>query len=170
MEIRNKLLKKEILKQLYFNKFFSIAALSTSLNKSIPIILKVINELIKEGLVVETGFAPSTGGRRAVMYSLKPGLQYIIAVAMDQFVTRIAVMDTSNALVGSVAKFEIPLAKNADALPELITHIQQVIRESAIAKEKIIGIGIGMPGFIDARKGLNYSFLESDNKSICDII
>ncbi|HEY1872104.1 MAG TPA: sugar kinase, partial [Chitinophagaceae bacterium] len=74
MEMKNKIIKKEILKQLYFNKYLSIATLSTQLNKSIPIILKIINELIGEGLVVETGFAPSTGGRRAVTYSIKAGL------------------------------------------------------------------------------------------------
>ena len=169
MEMRNKLIKKEIQKQLYFNKYLSIAALSTSLNKSIPVILKTISELIEEGLVIETGFAPSTGGRRPVMYSLKTGLQYIIAVAMDQFVTRIALMDINNAIIGDIEKFDLPLANNESALQLLITGIDNFIQMSGISKEKIIGIGIGMPGFIDAKKGLNYSFLESD-KSICDSV
>jgi predicted NBD/HSP70 family sugar kinase len=33
-------------------------------------------------------------------------------------------------------------------------------------RSKIAGIGIGMPGFVDAKKGLNYSFLPSNNQSI----
>jgi len=169
MEIRNKLIKKEILKLLYFNKYLSIAALSTGLNKSIPIILKIINELIEEGLVMETGFAPSTGGRRAVMYSVKTGLQYIIAIAMDQFVTRIALIDMDNTITGNIEKIDLPLAKNENALQLLINNIESFINKSGIAKEKIIGIGIGMPGFIDGKKGLNYSYLES-GKSICDSV
>jgi predicted NBD/HSP70 family sugar kinase len=169
MEMRNQIIKKEILKQLYFNKYLSIATLSTHLNKSIPIILKIVNELIEEGLVIETGFAPSTGGRRAVMYSVKTGLQYIIAVAMDQFITRIAVMDMNNAITGNIEKIDLPLARNENALQQLTSSIENFIKNSGIAKEKIIGIGIGMPGFIDAKKGLNYSFLESD-KSIVDSI
>jgi len=169
MEMRNRLIKKEILKLLYFNKYLSIASLSSSLNKSVPIILKIVSELIKEGLVVETGYAPSTGGRRAVMYSLKTGLQYIIAVSMDQFVTRIALMDINNTIIGNIQKIALPLAKNDSALQVLTDAINDFINDSGISKEKIIGIGIGMPGFIDAKKGLNYSFLES-GKSICDSI
>ncbi|MEP6682019.1 MAG: ROK family protein, partial [Parafilimonas sp.] len=167
--MRNRLIKKEILKLLYFNKYFSIAALSSSLNKSIPLVLKIVGELIEEGFVIETGYAPSTGGRRAVKYSLKKDLQYIIAVSMDQFVTRIALMDIDNTIIGNIQKIDLPLAKNENALQLLITTIDDFIKESGISKEKIIGIGIGMPGFIDAKKGLNYSFLES-GKSICDSV
>ncbi len=170
MQMRNRFIKKEIVKHLYFNKFLSIAALSTILNKSIPIILREVNELIDEGLVVETGFAPSTGGRRAVMYSIKEGLQYIVAVSMDQFVTRIALMDVTNKISGTVETIELSLAKNGDALTGLKNHIKDFIGKSTVSKESIIGIGIGMPGFIDSQKGLNYSFLESGDKSICDVI
>lgn len=169
MVMRNRLIKKEILKLLYFNKHFSIASLSSSLNKSIPLVLKIVGELIEEGFVIETGYAPSTGGRRAVKYSLKKDLQYIIAVSMDQFVTRIALMDIDNTIIGNIQKIDLPLAKNENALQLLITTIDDFIKESGISKEKIIGIGIGMPGFIDAKKGLNYSFLES-GKSICDSV
>ncbi|MEP6467871.1 MAG: ROK family protein, partial [Parafilimonas sp.] len=167
--MRKKLIKKEILKLLYFNKYLSIAALSTSLSKSIPVVLKIVSELIEEGLIIETGFAPSTGGRRAVMYSLKAGLQYIVAVSVDQFVTRIALMDMTNAIIGNIEKIDLPLAKNENALQQLITCIDDFINAVPVSKEKIIGIGIGMPGFIDAKKGLNYSFLET-SKSICDSV
>ncbi len=166
----NVFIKKEVIKQLYFNKILSIASLSSNLNKSIPIILKITSELIEEGYVIETGFAPSTGGRRAVMYSLKNDFRYIIAVSMDQFVTRIVLMDENNTIIGSIEKFELLLAKNENALKLLTDCIKGFVEKLTIANEKIIGIGIGMPGFIDAGKGLNYSFLESGDKSICNYI
>jgi predicted transcriptional regulator len=43
--------------------------LSLLFDKSIPSITKAINELIKEGFVVEEGYAPSSGGRRPLMYA-----------------------------------------------------------------------------------------------------
>jgi glucokinase-like ROK family protein len=168
--MKSNLVKKEIIKQLYFNKSISITALSVNIGKSIPITLKITKELIDKGLVIETGFAPSTGGRKPVMYALKPDLQYIVAVAMDQLITRIAIMDTCNTILGTVEKFEIPLAKTENTLNLLTKRIDDFIKGLDIPKNKIIGIGIGMPGFIDAKKGLNYSFLESENKSICDVI
>ncbi len=168
--MKTSLLNKEIIKQLYFNQFLSVTTISHRLNKSIPFVLKEVGKLIKEGQVIETGLAPSTGGRRALVYSLRSNGQYILAVAMDQLVTRIALLDSNNNIVGSIEKIEFVLAKNEQALPELIEHIRGFIKRSGIDENKMIGIGIGMPGFVDAKQGLNYSFLESDNKSICTLI
>ena len=55
---------RQILKQLYFNNMVSCAELSLKINKSLPLTTKILNELIEDGWVIETGFAPSTGGRR----------------------------------------------------------------------------------------------------------
>ena len=59
-----------------------------------------MNELVEDGYVMETGYAPSSGGRRPQMYSLKPDIMYTVSVAMDQFVTRLAVMDMQNRRIG----------------------------------------------------------------------
>ncbi|MEO6962003.1 MAG: ROK family protein [Puia sp.] len=75
-----------------------------------------------------------------------------------------------NRPVTNVEKFELPLAKNGEALSILIKRIDKHILKSGVKKDKIIGMGIGMPGFIDAEKGLNYSFLETGGKSITKLI
>ena len=85
--------KKQIQKHLYFGGELSCADLSELTKRSIPLTAKIINELIEEGSVVETGLANSTGGRRPQMYSLKSDITYIVAVSMDQLVTRIAILD-----------------------------------------------------------------------------
>jgi len=130
----------------------------------------MLNELIAEGHVSETGYAPSTGGRRPLMYSIRPDNMYVVAVSMDQFISRIVISDMKNSDVTAVEKFELPLARNTEALSILIGKIDHHINQSGIKKEKIIGIGIGMPGFIDSGKGLNYSFLETGGKSITQLI
>jgi predicted NBD/HSP70 family sugar kinase len=85
---------------------------------------------------------------------------------MDQLVTRISLMDIHNNHVVGIHKFELPLQKNPNALSDLASKIEQVITSSGIAKNKIIGAGIGMPGFIDSKKGVNYSYLESEDRTI----
>src|SRR6201995_2302992 len=86
-------LKNMIVKRLYFDKALSCAELSELFDKSIPSIAKAINELIAEGFVVEQGYAPSSGGRRPLLYSIKPDAMYILAVAMDQLSARIQLLD-----------------------------------------------------------------------------
>lgn len=162
--------KRNILRRLYFAGTLSCAELSEQIHKSLPLTTKLINDLITEGTVIEKGHAPSTGGRRPLQYSLKSDTMYIVSVAMDQFVSRIAILDMHNRYLTGIEKFELPLSKNAEALSLLAGKIESVIKGSNIARDKIIGIGIGMPGFVDAIKGLNYSFLETPNGSITEYI
>lgn len=117
----------------------------------------MLNELIADGVVVEKGFAPSSGGRRPIMYSLKAGVFYVVSVALDQFVARIVLMDMQNVFVTEVQKFDLRLMQDKDAITTLTDRISKLIEKANISKEKIIGIGIGMPGFIDTNKGINYS-------------
>ncbi len=162
--------KKMIVRQLYFAGLLSCADLSERIAKSIPLTAKTLNELVTEGYVEETGYAPSTGGRRPLMYTLRKDRMYILSVAMDQFITRMALMDMGNRYITPIEKFELPLAGNPGALDTLIERINQLVTRSGIAKEKIIGIGIGMPGFVDAAKGINYSFFEEERLAIDRIL
>ena len=162
--------KRRILKQFYFAQSLSCADLCDKLDKSLPLITKLINELVDEGKVIETGLAPSTGGRRPLMYSIKPDNQYIVAVSMDQLITRIALIDMYNNSVGNVTKIDLPLSKNAQSLVILTEAIDSFIQNLSIGRDKIIGVGIAMPGFIDVKKGINYSFLKTNEGSITKYI
>lgn len=126
--------------------------------------------MVDKGVVSETGFAQSTGGRRPVMYTIRSGVLYVVAVAMDQFITRIVIMDMHNGYVTPVEKYELPLRKNAAALGILIEKMDALIQRSGIDKSRIAGIGIGMPGFVDVKKGVNYSFLDNESRSIVETI
>ena len=170
MSKKNNSYRKKIVKQLYFNKTLSCAELSSKIKRSFPLTTRMIDELIQEKYVVESGYAPSSGGRRPIMYSLSPGILYIVSVAMDQFITRIAIVNMENKIISPVEKFELPLHDNAEALNTLSKRINKLISKSGIPKAKIIGIGIGMPGFVDVKKGINYTFLKADGKTITEYI
>lgn len=170
MTEKNQLYKKKIIKHLYFSNMLSCADLSNKIHKSLPVTAKLLSKLMEDGWVIETGFAASTGGRRPVMYSLKPDILYVVSVAMDQLITRIVIMNVQNKNVTDTAIFELPLPKNPQALATLAEKIDEVIKRSGIPKSNIAGVGIGMPGFVDAVKGMNYTFLEPDQGTITQYI
>jgi predicted NBD/HSP70 family sugar kinase len=170
MTEKNQLYRKKIIKHLYFSNMLSCADLSHKIHKSLPVTTKILGKLIEENWVTETGFAASTGGRRAVMYSLKPDVLYVVSVAMDQLITRIAILNMQNNQVTDTAFFELPLSKNPQALSTLTEKIDEVISLSGISKNNIAGVGIGMPGFVDALNGLNYTFLEPEQGTLTQYI
>src|ERR1700743_676082 len=156
-------LKNMIVKQLYFDKALSCAELSDLFDKSIPSITKAVNELMGEGFVVEQGYAPSSGGRRPLLYSIKPDAMYILAIAMDQLSTRIQLLDLLNTPVAGSMSFVLKLLNNDAPRAPQVKSINNYILKSGISKEKIAGIGMGMPGFINVRQGINYTYLNAGN-------
>jgi predicted NBD/HSP70 family sugar kinase len=163
-------LKHMITKCLYFDKAMSCAELSELFDKSIPSIAKALNELIEKGFVVEQGYAPSSGGRRPLMYAINADAMYILAIAMDQMNTRIQLVDLRNQPVAEMMMFELKLAGNDCALNTLVEQINKYLGNSGVLKEKITGIGIGMPGFIDPIQGKNYTYLKSGDRSLSQYI
>ncbi|HEU4610264.1 MAG TPA: ROK family protein [Chitinophagaceae bacterium] len=133
--------------------------MSIRTQRSLPFCSRILNELIENGLVAESGLAESTGGRRAHTYALVQDAMYIVAVAMDQLVTRIAILNMLNRELGETRVVALSLYDNREALPMLIKNIENHILGLGISKSSIIGIGIGMPGFVDVVKGVNHSFL-----------
>ena len=109
MSLKKLSYRKQIIKQLYFNNTLSCTGISIEIGKSIPYTGKLIEELIDEGYVIETGLAESTGGRRPLMYSLSEHMLYVAVVVIDQYITRIAVVDMKNNSVGDIEKLELVL-------------------------------------------------------------
>ncbi len=158
--------KKEIIKELYFSQPLSVAEICKKLGKSLSHISGIISELIIEGYIIENGLAASNGGRRAVTYSLRADVKFSVAVAMDQLTTRIAIVDMRNNIKGEIEEFELPLIDNTSALNIVANEILEKIKKSGIALNKFLGIGITMPGFVDVTKGINYTYLPNNGKSI----
>ncbi|MDB5119876.1 MAG: hypothetical protein JWN56_1094 [Sphingobacteriales bacterium] len=155
-----------IIQQLYYGQSLSCAELSLKIEKSIPIVTKALNELIQAEYVIELGYAVSSGGRRPQMYAVKSDRLYIVKVAMDQLSTRIGVTDLLNNFVLPVEMIELKLQNNPDALQTLVELINQHIDKTGISKDIIIGVGIGMPGFINAKEGINYSYLDTGKTTL----
>lgn len=175
MEIKTKqekpnLLKDKVLRQFYFNPQLSCAEISDKLNKSIPLVTKAINDLITEGMVMEQGYAQSSGGRRPLMYSIKRDARYILVAGMDQLSVRMGLFDLHNQPACKIKTVELRLLDNPDALHALIRLLNSYIDKSGISKDKIAGAGIGMPGFINIKDGINYTYLPSHGKNLRIVI
>ena len=163
-------LSKEVIKHLYYNKMLTLTELSVLSNKSLPMVTTIVNDLIEEGYVCESGLAPSTGGRRASTFLLNPEKQrFIVAVAMDQLVTQMVIYDLLNREQGPIQVLPLKLSEDERAFSKLVSFIKSNIFNSGIANEDLLGVGIGMPGFINSRKGVNHSFFNlNDGGTLAD--
>ena len=160
------LLRKDLLKHFYYNKSLSLTELSRLTHKSLPLITNTVNNLIEEGYVSEHGLAPSTGGRRGLAFSLNNQKQrYIVAVAVDQIVTQVVIYDLANDIKTAPEKKEIILNDSPSLISTFTGFLKDYISRSGVPLDEILGMGIGMPGFVNAEQGVNHTFFKTKSES-----
>jgi glucokinase len=120
----------------------SRAQVAKKLKLSKTTVVAIVNDLVERKLLTELGEGTSSkgGGRPGMMLGFNPKSAYGIGVDIGG--TKIQVIITD--LVG-----EIVLEKKIETtnqIDELVSMIKDCIQEANISAEKVIGMGIGVPG------------------------
>jgi predicted NBD/HSP70 family sugar kinase len=142
--------------------------ISEQTGKSIPYTIKVVNELIKDGYVMEKGFADSSGGRKPINYSLIANTHYILSVAVDQFSAQAVVVDMNNNFVTEVGHYEFDISRLT--AETFLGYLKTYVEEMVLTKSDLIGIVVTMPGFVDTENGINHSFLAIPDMTLVDYL
>lgn len=164
-------LRSSLLKAMFYEGELSLAELSVRCHKSIPNVTNAILGLLKEGYVLEHKLAASSGGRRPTKFSLNQEKNLVfLAVAMDQLVTRIAFFGLGKNIIGPVQTQNINVYEEEGALKKFVSFVSNVIADSGFDRDRILGIGIAMPGFINVEEGINYSFFTQAEGSLSNYL
>jgi predicted NBD/HSP70 family sugar kinase len=111
-------------------------------------VTNVIAELLEERLVVETGTEESDGGRPPVQLSVNPGFGVLIGVDIGETGVRIEAFDLGlHMLSGEV----IPIDPRRPMVEGVVADIAGSVRRivsKADAGERVIGVGVGVPGIV----------------------
>lgn len=109
-----------------------------------------VNHYIKKGLVIEGELDESTGGRKPVLVELNPNAAYIIGLGLNMMSMVGILVDLGTNIVYEIRKEKA--AENSETMIEdLIKLCNEIIDKSGVEREKIVGIGVGVPGIIDER-------------------
>ena len=171
VDIKKNKQKKEILNDLYFNSTNTIAELSNSMHISIPSITALIDELVEENWIIETGFAISKQGRRPAIYGVNPNKNFVMVLDINTHDTRIAVLNFKNEIIFSQV-FDLQLKNNPSFLETLFQLVDKIVEQKLSKGKEIIALGISIPGLVNKKTGINYTYrgLNEENRSLGDLI
>ena len=126
----------------------SRTALARKTGLAPSVLTRLVRELLAEGVVAEVGKAESNGGRRPTLLSLNP--DYACAIGLK--VEKHRVLAARINLAGEIrARREAPFPGRPD--PEgFLALASSLVRE--LAQGEILGVGIGISGFVDATRGI----------------
>lgn len=127
----------------------SRAELSKETGLSPTAIGVIVSSLLEKGYIHETGQGESKGGRKPVMLELKPDSYYSVGLDIDVDSIQFALTDITGRLVyeGSVP-LDVNTVEATVAASE--TCISEIMGRFSIDRERMLGIGISVPGMVDS--------------------
>jgi len=143
--------KQIILNLIRNNSPIGRAQIAKSTNLTIPSVMKIIDGFMEMGLVREVGKGESTGGKPPVLLELIQDSYFSIGVDLGATNIHCVVMDV-NRIVSKVSmptNFEQGVDMVVGRIAQAITQVLQI---SGINRERLIGIGIAVPGLLDLQK------------------
>lgn len=162
----------EMRKRNYRNRVLSIVRNNENVSRfdikkmtrySMTTTLSIVDEMISEGYLIESGIGESTGGRKPIWLKIRPDGAYFLGIEFYAQNISAVILDLTGEIVYT-HHLMVPIEMNTSV--NMIMLIKQEIRlmiDSLKSKARIMGIGIGTPGYMDTQKGisLNYTYIKN---------
>jgi predicted NBD/HSP70 family sugar kinase len=136
---------------------------------------RLLEEMTREGLLVESGFGESSGGRRPILYQINPSYGYILGLEISRMYSSLGLFDMQMN-PKSIIHWRMDEAFTPERFLEHISNqIRAFLRDHQLVDSQIIGIGIGAVGPLDRENGLILSPLHFpaegwNNLPICKLV
>ncbi len=170
VEKKNYIKQIKIMKLLYVEGPQTTSVLCKRLKISAPNMIVFLSEMVEKKMIEKKGLGESKGGRKPDLYGVVSDCFYVMGVEMGIFKTRVALFNANNERLTEIEEYSIELNNNEETLELIIETIEVFIKHSGINKDKILGIGFSMPGLVDSVHGVNYTYLNSTNKSVAGLL
>lgn len=168
VEIKSYVNKIKIVKNLFLNEANTAGEICNQVGISLPTVNSLLTDLMSSGEVIKQGRAESQGGRKPDLYRLAPDAFYVLSVDLSKYNLNLGLYSCNHALVGSKKSYKINLNNTKETFDELCDHIEAFIQDSGIANDKVIAMGISMPGLVDSLGGVNYTYLRFGRKTLLE--
>jgi len=160
------LLKKQIIEIFYKEGNKTIPKLCEITNNSVPNITNLLGELSNDGWICSFGMGHSKGGRKPTLYGINTNIGYILGIDLSRQYTRMCIFNLHNNYIGEILELNEGLSNSGNILTFLKESVDKLLNTNNIQIEQILGIGIAIPGFIDIRKGVSYSYPQLGDKPL----
>ncbi len=139
-----------ILDLIRIGKALSRADLSKATGLSPTATGLIVSTLIEKGYIHEIGTGESKGGRRPVLLELQQDSYYSIGLDVDIDSISYILIDITGRIVSEGTAFlDSPMPDTVVSAAEAC--IKEIMRSRSIGQDKLLGIGISVPGMVDAK-------------------
>lgn len=163
---RKKYLQKiKIIQNLYFQGPQTNTAICEEFSISSPTSVRLLNQLIEEGWIKKEGRGKSAGGRKPDLYQLQEDCFYVLGIQLERFEIKMGLFDNQNKKIFGFDDIPFQIEKEVGLVDHLFEQANELLEKSGIKLEKLLGIGISMPGLVSSQEGKNFTYFLNEEES-----
>ncbi|GHO79795.1 xylose repressor protein [Ktedonobacter sp. SOSP1-85] len=121
---------------------------------SLATVIGLTGDLIGRHFVVESGPAESTGGRKATLLDLHPEGGFALGLMVRGFECIGVVVNLRGDVIFSLHWDTVLRHQGAQALEHIVRMTNDLLAQSGVEKDLVIGLGCALSGYIDAQNGI----------------
>jgi hypothetical protein len=161
---------KRIIAYYLNNTSSTIPELSKDLNLSVPTIAKVIAEMCDDGYIINCGKMDTGKGRSPAIYGLAPESGYFVGVDLMNDGLNLGLMNFKGDLVKIDMGVPYQYSNSQEGLDELCACVTDFIDQLDIAKERILTVGVNIPGRVNPEMGHSFSRFNFDERPLVELM
>lgn len=143
--------KRRVINLLYQHDSITKQGIARALDLSIPTVSQILKELNERGLISTIGHQKSTGGRKPVLNALVNNAKYSVGMEITPHHIRLVLIDLSGTVIAH--EYIRELFKHCPEYAKLLSTLTEgFIEKHNIQKDKILGIGIAVPGIVQIER------------------
>ncbi len=145
-----------IRQMIYHDGPISRIEISEKLSLTLPTITTTVNFLLSKGLIKEVENTKASGktlGRKASLIDISDDCGYFIGIEMRGALRRACITDYRGNIIKSISD-DTPYSDYDETITETCELVKKLLRSSKMAKAKIAGIGLCLPGLVDRSEGI----------------
>lgn len=150
--------RQTVLRRLYFDGPMSRLEISQHSRLSPATITNVVNDLLKEDIVIETGLVESEGGRPRTILAVNPQHGYFIGVDLGETHVQLDLFDLHMTKQKTARYLVAPQDNSPEQfIRHIVNGLDELLKTEGLKPEMILGVGVGLPGLVERGGKYNVS-------------
>lgn len=159
MESRKYYQRNKMLSIIRYKEDVSRYDIKKATSYSMTTVLNTIDEMLHEGLIYEEECAEARVGRKPVWLRINPDGGYFVGLEFNGRIMHCVILDFAGNIIYTK---ENPISEHQNHADIIIAMLKENINFAletlSDKKGKVVGIGIGVPGYSSKKKGLAISY------------
>lgn len=167
---KNIIRRNLILRALLEHGPLSLTELKTHTGISLPVAISLVSKLHEECLVNEIEQKITQVGRPPSVVELNNDAGFFLGIDIGRVNTNFVLNDFAQNIIVDIRKKSICLSNEISCIEALYEELDQILLDADVSWEKILGIGLSIPGIVQGPKGISLTYFNFGSRPLNEIL